>query len=223
MSLSPHYLHLNYNETPRKYGFKALSCHWLCRPQYNPPPGATPKSAHAALLLSCPIFTCVVLYMTRVSARTHIHYRSLTRTRTHCTVKCLTCIRTPRRAARESQSAWLGQLSCEVSYADWTYADPFRFLFCADLLVGASSCHDFVLSFVGKGGAGVGATLCMECVRVWLRTMLASSGLVGFACACRKSERRERRDRNVGSEERARTRLLNIWIIHIWSPFSFLM
>lgn len=105
-----------------------------------------------------------------------------------------TQLRTPRRAARESQSAWLGQLSCEVSYADWTYADPFRFLFCADLLVGASSCHDFVLSFVGKGRVGVrvgvGVTRCMECVRVWLRTMLVSSGLVGFACACRKSKRR---------------------------------
>lgn len=32
-------------------------------------------------------------------------------------------------AVGETQSAWLGQLSCEVLYADWTYADPFWFFF----------------------------------------------------------------------------------------------
>lgn len=113
-SLSPHYLRLNYNETPRKYGFKALSCHCLCRPQHNPP-GVTPKSAHAALLLSCPIFTCVVLYMTRVSARTHIQDRSLTHARTHCTVKCITCIRThscAHHAALQESPNLLGWDSC---------------------------------------------------------------------------------------------------------------
>lgn len=52
---------------------------------------------------------------------------------------------------------WLGQLSCEVSCADWTYADPFPLsFFCADLLIGASSRHDFAPSFAWAEWLGSG-------------------------------------------------------------------
>lgn len=44
-----------------------------------------------------------------------------------------------------------GQLSCEVWYTDWTYADPFQFFLCADLLNGASLCHDVVQSSACMG------------------------------------------------------------------------
>lgn len=205
MFLSPHYPHLNYNETPRKYGFKALSRHWLCRPQYNPPGGNTQICSCSSPAILPYLHLCSIVHDTGECMHTHI--QPLTHTHTLYSkvhhMHTRTQLRTPRRAARESQSAWLGQLSCEVSYSDWTYADPFRFLFCADLLVGASSCHDFVLSFAGKGGVGAGVSRCTECVRVWLRTMLVSGGLVGFACACLENQKAERRDRNVGSEERA--------------------
>ena len=52
---------------------------------------ATPNSAHAALLLFCPIFTCVILYVTRVSTHTctHTHAAQL-----HAT-PCLSCGRDP--------------------------------------------------------------------------------------------------------------------------------
>lgn len=77
-------------------------------------PRATPSSAHAALLLLCPIFTCAVLYMTRVSTLTHMLH---------------SCMAHHTSAVGETQSAWSGQLSCEVLYVDWTYADPFRFFY----------------------------------------------------------------------------------------------
>lgn len=77
-------------------------------------PRATPSSAHAALLLLCPIFTCAVLYMTRVSTLTHMLH---------------SCTAHHTGAVGETQSAWSGQLSCEVLYVDSTYADPFRFFF----------------------------------------------------------------------------------------------
>ena len=60
------------------------------------------------------------------------------------------CMRHCAKAVGEIQFAWLGQLSYEVLYTDWTYADPFKF-FCADFLVGASLYHNFVLSFVYGG------------------------------------------------------------------------
>lgn len=113
--------------------------------------GATPKSAHAALLLFCPIFTCAVSYVTQGECtHTHTLYSKMHRMHAHTAAHHAT----PHHAeaAVETRYAWLGQLSYEVSYADWTYADPVRYFFCADFLVGASLCHDFVLSFVCRRG-----------------------------------------------------------------------
>ena len=90
--------------------------------------GATPKSAHAALLLFCPIFTCVVSYVTRGECtHTHTLYSKMHRMHAHTAAHHTT----PHHAEAvvEARRAWLGQLSYEVSYADWTYADPVRFFF----------------------------------------------------------------------------------------------
>lgn len=96
------FLHL-WSPPPQKK-IERSPCHVITYGDNNTHPEATPKSAHAALLLVCPIFTCVQLYMTLA----HGVYSKVNHT---------------LRAARS------GQLSPEVSYTDWTYADSFRFIF----------------------------------------------------------------------------------------------
>lgn len=60
----------------------------------------------------------------------YLHSRAIVRDTGDCTLHSKVCrvatyTHIHAHTPRESQSAWLGQLSCEVSCADWTYADPF--------------------------------------------------------------------------------------------------
>lgn len=133
-----------------KCGFMAPSRHAGCadRPQFSTPGGNTQ-------ICSC----------SSPASPPYLHLCAIVRDTADCTLKCVARAHTPR----ELQCARLGQLSCEVSCADWTYADPFRFdfylfiFFCADLLIGASSRHHFAMSFVWVAweGWGCGGPRCV--------------------------------------------------------------
>lgn len=110
----------------QKYGSKA--CHVSAYGDHSTHPGGNtqicPCSSPAILphLHLCSIVRDMGQYM-------HALYNEKHRMHTHA------CTHTHSRAPHhteavgETQSAWLGQLSCEVLYADWTYADPFWFFF----------------------------------------------------------------------------------------------
>lgn len=121
--------------------------------------GATPKSANAALLLFCPIFTCVVLYMTWVSTHTHPHTPTRAHT-THYTRMCLHTTpedrETPNLHRRDSCLVRCHTLTGHML----TPSNFFIISFCADCFLEPLRVPTLSKFCSGAGGGGRGCLLC---------------------------------------------------------------
>lgn len=92
LSLFPHYLSIKYNEGPsskrkNKKGFKALSCHYLCRLQYTPG-GSTQICSCSSPAILPYLHLCSIVHDTDECVNTLSLSLSLSRSlsHTHCTV-----------------------------------------------------------------------------------------------------------------------------------------